>query len=90
MSVLIKGIEMPKEGHILSLVLKPNGKVNGGNFGEVLGKAVKVPTPHGRLIDADLLFDTMLLKNGNRFAKMFKADWLDIMPTILEADREEL
>ena len=46
---------------------------------------VEVPK-HGRLIDADLLFQHILLTNGNLYANVIKTDFLDIMPTIIEAE----
>ena len=61
MSILIKGMEMPKEKKI-TLTIFPDGRVY-ENHGERLWghgkdcipwKAVPVP-PHGRLIDADAL-----------------------------------
>ena len=46
---------------------------------------IEVPK-HGRLIDADLLFQHILLTNGNLYANVIKTDFLDIMPTIIEAE----
>ena len=51
MSILITGMEMPKENAIC-VVIFPDGEVT-SQFGVPhLGTAVPVP-PHGRLIDAD-------------------------------------
>lgn len=47
MSILIEGMEMPKEPTLYVFVLRPDGKMDGLPY-----KAVPVP-PHGRLIDAD-------------------------------------
>lgn len=68
MSVLIKGIDMPKEGGMTAIKIWPNGHVEVligfpmSNHPEVIlegarmnRKAVGIPTPHGRLIDADAL-----------------------------------
>lgn len=56
MSILIRGMEMPKSLGI-TVTIFPDGRViehNGyGNY-RVCGKAVPVP-PHGRLVDADAL-----------------------------------
>lgn len=54
MSILIKGMEMPEKGHILSVVIK-DGKVIGANTGKVLSKEVIELPPHGDLIDRDAL-----------------------------------
>lgn len=58
MDLLIKGMEMPEFG-ALNIFVLPDGKVLGEVSGQaplrlnILGTAVPVPTPHGRLIDAD-------------------------------------
>jgi hypothetical protein len=52
MSVLIKGIEMPKD-KAASLIICSSGVVYYDNL-EFAGQAVRVP-PHGRLIDAHAL-----------------------------------
>ena len=58
MSVLIKGMEMPKNGEMKKIIIgrAPNGIdpiaiVTGDNT--EFYKIIEVPTPHGRLIDAD-------------------------------------
>lgn len=61
MSILIKGIDMPKEGeHILALI-KNDGKCS--YFEETAltrimktTEAIQIPTPHGRLIDGGKLY----------------------------------
>ena len=56
MSVLIRGMEMPKIGE--SVTIYPDGRVvryDTYSGGTIRGKAIPVP-PHGRLIDADALY----------------------------------
>ena len=75
MSLIIKGIDMPKSGSIVVEIL-PNGKVfphtKGISFHH---EAIQIPTPHGRLIDADQI--------------TLECQWcsLDEAPTIIEAER---
>lgn len=64
MSVLIKGMEMPKEGSWVTLRIFPDGQCflyswcgNDFDFMEHL-TAAPVP-PHGRLIDADALIEDL-------------------------------
>lgn len=64
MGVYIKGMEMPKEGNWITLRIFPDGQCflydwcgNDFDFKEHL-TAVPVP-PHGRLIDADAVFDNL-------------------------------
>ena len=54
MSILIKGMEMPKDEEMLCINIYPDGKVciNLDLECKRIANAVPVP-PHGRLIDAD-------------------------------------
>jgi len=60
MSVLIKGMEMPKSNTMFTVTLRVR-QDGTAEFISTSGKTVKsfpmfeVPTPHGRLIDADAL-----------------------------------
>ena len=87
MSVLIKGMDMPKEGlYNLSFVksdgvticlieeLYPDG---GGRLVEHKG-VVEIPTPHGRLIDADALFEDICndLNAMTKIGIAVDGDWL--------------
>ena len=52
-AVLLEGLNMP-EGNPITINIYRNGTwVNAYTTGD--GKAIKVPEPHGRLIDADAL-----------------------------------
>lgn len=55
MSILIKGIDMPKDIDELRLI------INGTSIAIEPTKAIQIPTPHGRLIDADALFEAMVI-----------------------------
>lgn len=98
MGVYIKSMKMPEDGHILSLVLKSDGKVIGANYGEVLGKAVEIH-PHGRLIDADLLYNYICTSINAMTEIGFAVDgdylWglinngLDTASTVIEAEEDE-
>ena len=93
MSVLIKGMEMPKR-QILA-VINPNGLVEvlAGNTLIAEFEAVPVP-PHGRLIDADELAEKHrelayeLLGTNYDFHMTAKA-WVDNAPTIIPAEEGE-
>lgn len=61
--ILIRGMEMPKEKN-LWLCIKTDGTVynikpGGIGTAHAVGTAVPLPAEHGRLTDADELFDTM-------------------------------
>ena len=59
MSILIKGIDMPKEkDEALLLLILGDGtvaeKIGSDRYEEMIGtKAIQIPTPHGRLVDAN-------------------------------------
>lgn len=89
MSILIKGMDMPKEGEYIPMRIYGNGHiwVNGA----YKGVAIQIPTPHGRIIDIDKVKDKlrdqipccgldMTYNNSNAF------DTMDNAPTILEAE----
>lgn len=105
MSILIRGIEMPKEGFI-EIIIMDDGtvqqtgqsyRIDGTDYytpyvGEMptMFEAVEVP-PHGRLIDANALFEEIYKAWG------FTADASDCSvlmqlindaPTIIPADKE--
>ncbi len=100
MSVLIKGMKMPVScldcpcnfnSFICKATLKPiyadiNKDENDINISRPKTcPLIKVPTPHGRLIDADVLKgDTTI-----RFFGTARVTDIDKQPTILESETEE-
>lgn len=102
MSILIKGMEMPETGtYVLSVDYTDKDKTiftiaehthSGKIIIRYVGEAVSVPTPHGRLIDADALL------NGNYNINMggisigrrrLNENDVEDAPTIIEAEAEE-
>ena len=69
MSILIEGMELPKEGYKV-IYVHSNGSVyqpsNAENIWHKIASAVPVP-PHGRLIDADALHSVLRLR-GKEFS----------------------
>ena len=66
MSLLIKGMEMPRIGE--SVTIYPDGRVvrnDTYNGGTIRGEAVSVP-PHGRLGDLDELFKEAFKRSEKR------------------------
>lgn len=80
-------IKIPEVAHDLL-----SGKINTASIDlySILIQAVQLGTPlpkgHGRLIDADELYNSLEFPN-QQFAKAFK-DILNDAPTIIEADKE--
>lgn len=58
MSILIKGIDLPRKGKIIKLEIEDDGTVwEIGKEWEHYGlSATQIPTPHGRLVDVDKIF----------------------------------
>ena len=83
MSILIKGMEMPKENAIC-VVIFSDGRVT-SQFGVPhLGTAVPIP-PHGRLIDADVLKPYMLNEHY-KYRLVYDANEVANVPTIIPAE----
>ena len=86
MNIIIKGMEMPKEESITIQIL-PSGAVYLEDKLVYEACAVEIPTPHGRLIDADKLMrdiEEYHLSDG-KFQH-----WVDVQQTIIEAEGREV
>ena len=83
MSVLIKGMEMPKEGTVIA-IYKLNGKFYASVHGTELCPLVPVPY-HGRLIDADALIQTIVKRLGIRSKEHFTHQESFVCATIEDA-----
>ena len=80
MSILIKGMEMPKDGCHHTICIYADGTVS---TGWRVYMAVPVP-PHGRLIDADAFFDDLLFPS-----KQFEQGMRELIgdaPTVIPAE----
>ena len=87
MSILIKGLEMPKDGCHHLVYIYADGTVLSGRE----HKAVPVPS-HGRLIDADSkTFPTPHRNPSNDYMKGWNACLRSVQqqPTIIPAEEEE-
>ena len=98
MSILIKSMEMPKEGR-LTLQIRAEGAVYVVNSCSITAEtyttdAIPVP-PHGRLIDADALdvIGYCGIPQGREDTfddgVMWLAEQIDLLPTIIPAEECE-
>lgn len=68
---------------------------NGGSIGASLlieyaiANGTVLPKGHGRLIDADALIKDVRDNSESYFADDFAHEWVDVAPTIIDADRSE-
>lgn len=75
MSIILKGIDLPKEGEWLEVIIKPTKEVivdtiryrDNALLNTEYGSAIQISKSHGRLIDADAL-ETV-------FKDMAKCEW---------------
>ncbi len=102
MSIILEGIDMPKEGEWLEIIVKPTKEVivdtiryrDNALLKTEYGLAIQIPKGHGRLIDADLLKDTIrdsvpaytIGVKIPTFGDTQIMSAINVMPTILEAE----
>ena len=60
-----------------------------GTLYQELKNGTPFPKGHGRLIDADALLKDVRDNSESYFADDFAHEWVDVAPTIIEADEEE-
>ena len=88
MSILIRGLEMPKEGTVIA-IYKLDGKFFASVHGTELCPLVPVPK-HGRLIDADALCKTLRNLAENEYTPTVFANWIEHhIDTIIPAEEGE-
>lgn len=91
MSIILEGIDMPKDGDRIYLLIEGDKCFNALDPIQTLAEAIQIPTPHGRLVDIDKVKDElrdqvpccgldMTYSNSNAF------DTMDNAPTILEEE----
>ena len=86
MSILIKGMEMPKDKEIILRIDEKGEVYIYGSYPTELYSAVELP-PHGRLIDADALAEKIQYecKWSGVYTKATCRE-LELAPTIIEAE----
>jgi hypothetical protein len=102
MSIILKGIDLPKEGELTfiavcndgrayKMAMPPTGVLRLGSYAN-LYQAIQIPEGHGRLIDVDKIdYDEFWHREGQGFtiAVCQKAQQIiEEQPTILEAEEE--
>lgn len=93
MSIILKGIDMPKAGEKHRITIYDNGEAyitTSNRLYETDRKDVEVieiPTPHGRLIDASELIKSYMKGTKTDIDDFYDTiDIIDNAPTILEAE----
>ena len=93
MSIILKGIDMPKNGEMHRINIYDNGNtyiITSNILYETDRKdveAMQIPTPHGRLIDADALELEKEVELADDWKTAHEiANCVKYAPTILEAE----
>ena len=91
MSIILKGIELPKEGEDITLEINHKGDVRVYSTElketDTDAEAIQIPTPHGRLIDASELIKSYMKGTKAGIDDFYDTiDIIDNAPTILEAE----
>lgn len=89
MSILIKGMEMQKDG-VYWCEIGVAGEIAMITIHGEDRKSfhlVSVP-PHGRLVDADALLADVRAHSESYFADDFAHEWVDVAPTVIPADND--
>ena len=90
MSILIKGIDLPKDKDRIYLLIEGNKCFNALDPLQTLAEAIQIPTPHGRIIDEKELktkIHDVTLEGGVLHGCIDKTVIHEV-PTILEAEEE--
>ena len=88
MGVYISGANIPLKGGFLDISIDDEGVVWERDFfgWNEIGKAIEIPTPHGRLIDADKLIDLWTPHRNSVFPASYFTDTAESGETIIEAE----
>ena len=91
MSILIKGIDLPKDDNYIVLEIEKNGTVEAysSTLGVVDGDpiAIQIDRPHGRLIDAEALELEKEVELADDWKTAHEiANCVKYAPTIIEAE----
>ena len=87
MSIILKGIDLPKEGEKITLAIFHDGDIVSYKYWlPKEAEAIQIPTPHGRLIDGDELKSIKSIQSADFNSIETIQKWIDNAPTILEAE----
>jgi len=98
MSIILKGIDLPKEGEWLEVIIKPTKEVivdtvryrDNALLKTEYGSATQIPKGHGRLIDADALELEKEVELADDWKTAHEiANCVKYAPTILEAEETD-
>ena len=88
MSILIKGIDMPKGDEVISLVIASDKWCAGFNdkYERIDAQAIPIPKPHGDLVDREWLKGVAELNKDIYNEAIVDLDDLWNAPTVIEGE----
>lgn len=87
MSIILEGIDMPKDGDRIYLLIEGDKCFNALDPIQTLAEAIQIPTPHGRLIDVDELLSHLSKDPLFDLVERYGVSGvIESRPTILEAE----
>ena len=86
MSIILKGIDMPKCSNedIMVVIRRDKAEVWQTGYKERTVEAIQIPTPHGRLGDLDVLLEESLKEGAYNYVDSWQ---IAEQPTILEEEK---
>ena len=88
MSIIITGLNMPKERESFSLTIKYNGTILDSETRMQVAEAYELP-PHGRCIDVDTLTISTAVPLDGKPYQYVHIDNIKTAPTIIEAEEKD-
>ena len=85
MSIIIKGMDMPKEATSITVEFWDKDDMPVEWADVETDRIISIPTPHGRLIDGDIVADMLDSMMAHKTLNMAFDEVLN-MPTILESE----
>lgn len=88
MSIILKGIDLPKEGEEITLAIFHDGDIVSYKYWlPKEAEAIQIPKGHGRLIDASKLIKSYMKGTKTDIDDFYDTiDIIDNAPTIIEAE----
>ncbi len=89
MSIILKGIDLPKEGEEITLAIFHDGDIVSYKYWlPKEAEAIQIPKGHGRLIDASELIKSYMKGTKTDIDDFYDTiDIIDDAPTILEEEK---
>lgn len=88
MSIILKGIDLPKEGEEITLAIFHDGDIVSYKYWlPKEAEAIQIPKDHGRIVELkDIRYCALSSDGKSRELEFLLATQVEALPTILEAE----